>query len=93
MKHRIMRAALAAGVVWACALVGGCATESHRTLETETVASYGTIYTGPVYDLAIGKASSRLEMYLFMATCRGMLWRKRSSLNYRQPWAVFRVFR
>ena len=32
-----------------------CATESHRTLATETVATYGTNYSGPKTSLAIGK--------------------------------------
>lgn len=36
-------------------LTGGCATESHRTLETESVRSRGIPYSGPMYTVAIGK--------------------------------------
>lgn len=36
-------------------LIAGCATESNRTVEAQTVASYGTSYDGPRYKLAIGK--------------------------------------
>jgi len=36
-------------------LGASCATESHRTLEAENVASYRTAYSGPVYELAVGK--------------------------------------
>lgn len=32
-----------------------CASESHRTVPTEAVASHGTPYSGPKYTLAIGK--------------------------------------
>jgi curli biogenesis system outer membrane secretion channel CsgG len=42
----------------ACVFVlvaSACATESHRTVETETVASYGTAYSGPVRPIAVGK--------------------------------------
>lgn len=36
-------------------LAAGCASESHRTLDTEPVATYGTSYSGPRYALAIGQ--------------------------------------
>ncbi len=35
--------------------LGACATESHRVVETESVASHETPYSGPVYSLSIGK--------------------------------------
>jgi curli biogenesis system outer membrane secretion channel CsgG len=44
--------ALAAGVV-------GCATESHKTLKPETVASAGTPYTGPKSTLVVGLFDNR----------------------------------
>jgi curli biogenesis system outer membrane secretion channel CsgG len=45
-----------AGVIGA-----GCVKESHRTLETSTVASHGTPYTGPRYTLVIGKFQNRSQ--------------------------------
>lgn len=42
-----------------CALLAllthSCATESHRTVETPTVATFGTQYSGPRHTLAIGR--------------------------------------
>lgn len=35
--------------------LAACASESHRTLATETVATYGTSYSGPRASMAIGK--------------------------------------
>ena len=32
-----------------------CATESHQTVATESVASHGTPYSGPMYSIAVGK--------------------------------------
>lgn len=47
------------------ALVGlvmsGCVTETHRTVETPTVASHGTPYSGPVYALVVGKFQNRSQ--------------------------------
>jgi curli biogenesis system outer membrane secretion channel CsgG len=40
------------------ALAACSATEEHRTVETPTVASYGTEYSGPRYDLSIGRFSN-----------------------------------
>jgi curli biogenesis system outer membrane secretion channel CsgG len=40
-------------------LIGGCATESHRALEAQTVATYGTAYSGPKYVLAVGDFQNR----------------------------------
>ncbi|VAW80891.1 putative lipoprotein [hydrothermal vent metagenome] len=37
----------------------GCATETHRTLETQTVATQGTAYSGPKYVLMVGKFQNR----------------------------------
>ena len=39
-----------------CGMLGfGCATEKHRTVAVETVASYQTNYNGPRYSLVVGK--------------------------------------
>jgi curli biogenesis system outer membrane secretion channel CsgG len=38
-----------------CLAFQSCATESHRTMPTEAVASHGTPYSGPKYTLAVGK--------------------------------------
>lgn len=40
-------------------LAGACATESHRTLTPQTVASHGTAYSGPKYTLVVGKFQNR----------------------------------
>jgi len=49
-----MKSLLLAGL--ALALLGsGCATESHKTVDTPTVATYGTSYTGPRSTLAVGR--------------------------------------
>ena len=37
----------------------GCATESHKTVQVESVASYKTAYSGPKHTLAVGKFSNR----------------------------------
>lgn len=36
-------------------LLGGCATETHRTVEVAKVATHGTQYTGPRSALSVGK--------------------------------------
>ena len=41
------------------AAIVGCATEAHRTLEPQTVASHGTAYQGPKYVLVVGKFQNR----------------------------------
>lgn len=48
-------------VGWCCAafLAVSCASESHNTVETRTVATKGTPYSGPVYTVAIGKFNNR----------------------------------
>jgi curli biogenesis system outer membrane secretion channel CsgG len=48
-----MLLALAAG------LLSGCATEAHRTVASETVASHGTAYSGPRYVLVVGNFENR----------------------------------
>lgn len=40
-------------------LLLACATETHRTLPTESVATYNTPYNGPKYPLAVGKFANR----------------------------------
>lgn len=39
-------------------LSSGCASESHRVVATEPVASYGTSYSGPVTPIAVGKVAN-----------------------------------
>jgi curli biogenesis system outer membrane secretion channel CsgG len=61
------RPARAALILLACATatVGGCkAKETHRVLETSSVVSYDTSYTGPKYRTAIGKVQNR-STYMF----------------------------
>lgn len=43
------------------AVLSGCATESHRTVETATVASYQTAYYGEKAPLALGKFTNRSQ--------------------------------
>ena len=40
-------------------LLAGCATESHRSVQAETVSSYGTAYNGPRYVLVVGNFQNR----------------------------------
>jgi curli biogenesis system outer membrane secretion channel CsgG len=40
-------------------MLSGCATESHKTLETESVTTYKTSYSGPKQTLAVGKFKNR----------------------------------
>jgi curli biogenesis system outer membrane secretion channel CsgG len=47
-----------AGVLVA-GILAGCVTETHRTVATPTVATYGTSYAGPRYVLAVGKFDNR----------------------------------
>jgi len=37
----------------------GCATEDHRTVAVQTVATYGTAYSGPKYTLVVGNFQNR----------------------------------
>ena len=48
-----------AGAIITLAALGGCATESHKTIQAPTVASYGTSYTGPKHILVVGKFHNR----------------------------------
>ncbi len=41
------------------AAITGCATETHRTLVPETVATHNTAYNGPRYVLMVGKFQNR----------------------------------
>ena len=50
-----VRAAVLASVL---ALSSACASESHRVVATEPVASYGTSYSGPVTPIAVGKVAN-----------------------------------
>lgn len=50
---------LAALMVLAIALLGGCASESHRTLPTANVATHGTAYNGPRYALVVSHFQNR----------------------------------
>lgn len=53
------RDALAAATLLLGTLLASCnSTESHRTVETPTVASYQTSYSGPRHDLSIGRFSN-----------------------------------
>jgi len=40
-------------------LVTACASESHRSLQAETVATYGTAYNGPRYAIVVGNFQNR----------------------------------
>lgn len=39
--------------------LAGCATETHRTVTSQTVASHGTAYSGPRYTLVVGNFQNR----------------------------------
>lgn len=41
------------------ALTMGCATESHHTIQAQTVPTHGTAYSGPHYVLVVGKFQNR----------------------------------
>jgi curli biogenesis system outer membrane secretion channel CsgG len=47
------------GLAALLALLAGCASESSHVVETESVASYNTSYSGPKYALAIGFFQNR----------------------------------
>lgn len=55
-KHRARWLSMIAILV---VVVTGCASESHRTIVPETVASHGTAYNGPKYVLMVGKFQNR----------------------------------
>ena len=57
MEHAMRRMLL--GTMAMSALIAGCVTESHRTIEAPTVASHGTAYGGPRYTLMVGKFQNR----------------------------------
>lgn len=54
--HRLRSLMIACGI--ASQLAGCASSESHRTVETPTVASYETSYSGPRYALSIGRFSN-----------------------------------
>lgn len=56
---RDVRSGLWALVAMATVFISGCATEAHRTLVPETVATHGTSYNGPKYVLVVGKFQNR----------------------------------
>lgn len=61
-QRRNGSSAAAVALPWLGALAliaGGCATESHRAVTPETVATYGTSYSGTKYDLVVGKFQNR----------------------------------
>jgi curli biogenesis system outer membrane secretion channel CsgG len=66
MNHRVgnakapsRRLGLRVGIGLMAASLAGCATEAHRTVATETVASHGTAYSGPKYTLVVGNFQNR----------------------------------
>lgn len=61
MNQSIATRAARACVLFAAALLllAGCASESHRSVQAETVASYGTAYNGPRYVLVVGNFQNR----------------------------------
>jgi len=46
-------------LIFLVAFTTGCATESHQTLVPETVATYGTAYSGQKYVIVVGKFQNR----------------------------------
>ncbi len=56
---RVARTGWLAIAAIAIITITGCATEAHRTLEPQTVASHGTTYSGPKYVLMVGKFQNR----------------------------------
>lgn len=56
---RVARAGWVAIAAIAIITINGCATETHRTLEPQTVASHGTAYDGPKYVLMVGNFQNR----------------------------------
>jgi len=60
-RKRAARGRRTASLTLALVLAGlaGCVTESHRTVATPTVATYGTNYGGPRHVLAVGKFDNR----------------------------------
>jgi curli biogenesis system outer membrane secretion channel CsgG len=55
-RRRLLLLGLLGAVAGAFA---GCATESHRTVESQTVSSYGASYQGPRYTLVVGNFQNR----------------------------------
>ena len=59
MTHRRRSIDRALCVAVLALVAGGCATESHRTVAPTTVASAGTVYSGPKHTLVVGKFQNR----------------------------------
>jgi curli biogenesis system outer membrane secretion channel CsgG len=60
MNRPILRCTVSASVTLLLTVVlAGCATESHRALETYKPASAGTVYAGPKSTLMVGKFDNR----------------------------------
>jgi len=60
MKNSILGRAIGACLLTSIALsLAGCATESHRAVETPKPTSAGTAYTGPKSTLVVGKFDNR----------------------------------
>ena len=58
-NRSVLRSGAAVVVSAAIATLLACATETHQTLQTESVATYKTPYSGPRYTLAVGKFANR----------------------------------
>jgi curli biogenesis system outer membrane secretion channel CsgG len=52
---------LALVAAWAVAALGGCISESHRVVETPTVSSYKTSYSGPQYTIMVASFQNRSQ--------------------------------
>ena len=58
VNSRCLSRALAVGAIVLVSVIG-CATETHRSVQPETVASSGTSYQGPKYVLTVGQFQNR----------------------------------
>ncbi|MES1926590.1 CsgG/HfaB family protein [Salinisphaera sp. T31B1] len=61
MKYSFSSPVRWAGVLCLLAIIAltGCATESHRSVQASTVATYGSAYNGPRYVLVVGNFQNR----------------------------------
>ncbi len=55
----IVRCTYLAAILAAVFMLSACATESHKVVETESVATHKTSYSGPKHSLAVGKFANR----------------------------------
>jgi curli biogenesis system outer membrane secretion channel CsgG len=58
-KPRYRRRVVLVLLAVAAGSIAGCATETHRTVASQTVASHGTAYSGPKYTLVVGNFQNR----------------------------------